>query len=216
MRQSRWKSEVWSPCSNNLIVLTSGGIDLRKFANNLMLHVHYSIQNLLIWYRIRRKRLSCFTCEGVLLTSYQNTRDKRRIFSASHLSLFRRSVMLGTHSATFTGRRMTWQLPRIVLNHRSSRNRIIERSSAIFPWFTDSSKLTMLRLEKQTLPRAFNWQIRHALLICVTLNPGVSNWMPTRINPTKTNQNLTFQFYRVDVLGNAHFTNFFVNNEDAE
>ena len=30
------------------------------------------------------------------------------------------------------------------------------------------------------------------------------------------NQNLTFDSSCVDVLGNAHFTNFFVNNEDAE
>ena len=92
-----------------------------------------------------------------------------------------------------------------------------------FQWSTASNRLMILKPEKLTLLRAFSLQQKLSLLTCVIRYLGVSicQYFWTLIFTFGQYEifksvDLTILCFCVDVLGNAHFTNFFVNNEDVE
>ena len=125
-------------------------------------------------FRTRKRRQSFSTFVAAYSTSYPSILVRPKTCSASPSSCYPPSGSLGTPLVTCTGKRMTYLRPRTASSPLSSRSPTTARFCETFQWSFVSSKLTILRREKQTLPRVFSSLTRHAPLTCVTLNHGVS------------------------------------------
>ena len=133
-----------------------------------------SILNRLTLFRTRKRRQSFSTFVAASSTSYPSILVRPKTCSASPSSCYPPSGSLGMPLVMCTGKRMTYLRPRTASSPLSSRSPTTARFCETFQWSFVSSKLTMLRREKQTLPRVFSSPTRRAPLTCVTPNHGVS------------------------------------------